>query len=1408
MKTILISIITSLLFNATFSQTDYFTPSDGPFSANCRAIALDSTGNVFLGSQSGGIYKSSDGGLSWYYTSDGLTNKSVFSISVTLNNKMYVGTTMEQVFISTDHGITWSERSSLIPQDINGEPYGSVTGFAQTDNGYVYASSSQHGVFVSTDQGLFWKRMGYSLSTQKIFTNNSNHIFIVSQGGLYRSLGDSTSWLKLNLGVGGSISTAAISMDGYLYAGVAGSLYRSTDNGTLWSKIYSGTSASSIQTITSATPMTIMFISRNIYHISTDGGNSWLQQQIHPVSTSTTFGLINNGYLLAANNYGGIYRSSNNGQSWSLSNHGLNAQSVGELFVAHSGDQYALLGTRELYFCEAGSNAWNRIGDGIITTNFHDIHEHTSTTLFLGTAKGVFRSTDKGLTWNPADTATLPYRVIKLFSDTIKGTLYAGTYENGLFKSTNNGSTWNLVNNSPVLQYPRVYTFAPNGAIFAGVNQDVLRSTDQGETWATVYSVFNSQPNDIVCFGSGKVYLLTGNGLFHSDDNGLTFETVTTETVFGGRTLRKRFDNQLFIGSTTGLLRSNNAGKNWQQFSSGLINTNINTMDFDSDGYLLVGTDAGLYRGVVPERLHYYSKDSMIFGITKVGMSKYDTLVIHNPASTNVTFSSVLTTDSAFHAFIPSQTVFKSDSVIVSIQFAPLEKKDYSGFIIFNSPFGSDTIALFGKGITPELKMPSKKLVLSNVLAGRDSILYAIEIANTGDDTLSVTQVTSSHPFFSVEPYTFKLAPSKTIQQVIKFKPDTAGIFSVYLIYHNNSLSVADSIEITATGIKKAIPLFTPITMNFGKIRIDSSKSLYITITNAGNDILLLSRLDSLGSHFNNNLKSVSIAGGTSYIDTVIFQPKSFGEIVSSVYYYIMNDSSYRKISVTGYGYALATALYSPEIIDVGVLKIGGKRDTIITITNSGVDTLIVVNRRLNLADKNINAVIAPGSHTYDTLEITTTGYGIQHLRYYYFTNGFHVPDTIMVNVFGFGNPLIVFDPSSTANFYKVRTDKSKNIPIAITNKGTDTLKVSYVHSTNPSFSNRFTSFTILPFAIRYDTITFSPATIGIDSGYIIFHSNTEKGLDSLKVIGTGEYPNFWVEKNKFNDRNISAIKTALNGNILIGTTKGIFFSTDRGTSWNVGYSPDSAVQINDLMVLSNGYVLAASNNQGILRSTNNGRQWENIEDADLHFSIGSIARNNDGSLLALQNTTDASKSKLVYSMNNGVTWSPFVSGLSSTQWYSNLFVTSTGDIYVAHHSLAIIRLIRSTDVGKTWTPVTNSYDTNFVKILFESDKGLLYASQYSFATSGAYVSMDSGKHWRSLYTGGQFLISTVSMTQFCIFLFRRKIFNDLPMKEKRGLFFLMIFRAFMPTTLLIILTVFYGSVINNGLTVLVNRSS
>ncbi len=190
--------------------------------------------------------------------------------------------------------------------------------------------------------------------------------------------------------------------------------------------------------------------------------------------------------------------------------------------------------------------------------------------VYAGAATGgVFKSSDRGATWNPIfdEQAVLPIGDIAIDPNN-PNILYIGTGEAngghnnfpgaGVFKSTDAGATWQLAGLEKTasigrividpLNSNRVYVAAAGAYFGAGPDRGVYRSTNAGQTWE--------------------------KALFINDSTGaidLVIDPKNPATLFAAAWQRVRRHNRADLdGESSGIYRSRDGGNTWQRL--GVVN--------------------------------------------------------------------------------------------------------------------------------------------------------------------------------------------------------------------------------------------------------------------------------------------------------------------------------------------------------------------------------------------------------------------------------------------------------------------------------------------------------------------------------------------------------------------------------------------------------------------------------------------------------------------------------------------------------------------------------------------------------------------------------------------------------------------------------------------------------------------
>lgn len=277
---------------------------------------------------------------------------------------------------------------------------------------------------------------------------------------------------------------------------------------------------------------------RNGFLKSTDGGNNWTrlrkglrhENSGYPEIYDISFSQSNSDIIYAAThdgpgpltgNYpssiGGIYKSTDGGETWKRKNCGLENGWIFSIAVSPVNTNNVIIG----------------ISGGKTTFTGWDI----SGKYFNG---GIYRSTDGGGNWKKINVApynnTNSYMIIRTEkSNTSNVYAFGANFENlsqnvGFIKSEDGGSSWTTFASDIREHRITYFDISSNGTIIYAVDDfKIQKSTNSGRTWSE-FNLFTSGyamavfPND-----SNRVLFSKTTGLFLSTD-GLNTESIVINT--------------------------------------------------------------------------------------------------------------------------------------------------------------------------------------------------------------------------------------------------------------------------------------------------------------------------------------------------------------------------------------------------------------------------------------------------------------------------------------------------------------------------------------------------------------------------------------------------------------------------------------------------------------------------------------------------------------------------------------------------------------------------------------------------------------------------------------------------------------------------------------------------------------
>ena len=617
----------------------------GPENLAGRMLALafdwnDPSNTVYAGAASGGLWRTTDAGASWTPLTDDLPTLAVGGVGVSVNdsNILVIGTGEATpnvqavggvgILRSTDAGASWDTTNvSYLVSGNSGFHFVEVNPV----NGTMLAGEN-NGLWRSTDDGATWEhvRTNGSYYDAVWVPGSSTTVFAVrgnsgnSGSNVKISTDDGVTWAKAGTGqpAGWQIGKSRIAMspanDQRIYAyfgdfgtggGILG-IWRSTDQGATWAQrtgtgVPSGQSWYNLTLALDADNSSRVFAGAVSLGRSGNAATSFSQVgfNVHPDHHDTAYEPGSNTNLWVAGD-GGVYRSTNDGDSWTDLNNGLVTYQFYDICVNNGPTAYYLLGgtqdngtnkytgtpiwamtigadgmvcevdptngTKAYAEIQFGShrrstdsgNSWSNFNSGLsgsgqwVTPTAHD--PNRTNHLYTETSAGVFRSSN-GTSWTQVST----HRADWISISAVDGDYVWTVRSNSAYISTDDGGTWTekpfgMAVGAPtkILAHPtELNTAFVTTSTYNPVGH-ILRTTDLGNTWQDHSGDFPGQPVNAIAVNPSD-------------------------------------PSEWYIGTDVSVWKSTNEGVNWLPFGGGLPNVVVLDLEIQDELQKLVAGTHG-----------------------------------------------------------------------------------------------------------------------------------------------------------------------------------------------------------------------------------------------------------------------------------------------------------------------------------------------------------------------------------------------------------------------------------------------------------------------------------------------------------------------------------------------------------------------------------------------------------------------------------------------------------------------------------------------------------------------------------------------------------------------------------------------------------------------------------------------
>lgn len=583
----------------SWSATSGWNPGVGRITS--IAVEEANPSHIIAGANSGGVWRSIDGGSSWTVLTDDLSNLIVYALTIdpTDNTTYFWGSSSGTIFKSTDSGATWN-----ILSDTGGGNVNKII-IDPTNTDKMYCSVEGGGIFKSTNGGQSWDRIlsflnnGYDVEFKP---DGLYSTIYASAGGVYISNDAGNTFAQIT-GFGGGPKMIGVSENDpsvvYILeaaGGGFGNLYKSTNSGIDFTtlnhagKNYFGYSSDpedpdDVGAGQAPRDMDIAINPADVNDVHIAGVNTWRSTDGGASFTSTSQWTPNNANQL------GIGYCHADVDIMEYVNDKLYVGTDGGLFVAETPDVVNTNYYTDLTF-----------GMGIRQfTNFGI--SQTDPVVITGGSQdngtSIMDANGNWTDWLGAD--GMETFIDKNNPDIVYGTIYFGS----LYKSINGGQTLSSINTPSSGNWITPFEQDPINAntLYAGYNQ-VYKSTDGGLNWETVSQSFGGDLNHLkVAQTNGNIQYAARNSQLYKNSFVGILDNWTQLNGFSGSinsiAIHPSDPNKVAI-ATTGSQRvyvSDNGGSSWESYRLNLPNFSAQALVWDDNGNdgLYLGMNYGVY---------------------------------------------------------------------------------------------------------------------------------------------------------------------------------------------------------------------------------------------------------------------------------------------------------------------------------------------------------------------------------------------------------------------------------------------------------------------------------------------------------------------------------------------------------------------------------------------------------------------------------------------------------------------------------------------------------------------------------------------------------------------------------------------------------------------------------------------
>ena len=569
----------------------------GPDGGDVRSLAYDphNPDHVFLGTSTGVIFVSEDGGHNWsrfaklgtgddyvldHIAIDPQNSKTIFVSAWSVQDQ-----SAGDIFRTHNGGKDWEALPAMHGKSVR------AMAIAASDTKVVVAGALD-GVYRSTDAGNHWGRISdagvKNVESIAVDPKDPNVVYAGTWHLAWKTSDGGANWQHINKGMVDDSDVFSIIVSSAnpseVLASACSGIYKSTSSGDLFQKIQGIPFTARRTRVLKQDPSNPAIVyagtTEGLWK-STDEGKTWKRMSNPEVVVNDV--LIdprNSQRVLLATDRSGVLASDDSAATFTTSNHGYTHRYVSAILADSKESNTLYIGVvndREfggVFSTHDGGQSWQQKSSGLDGRDVFTLKQASNGTLVAGTNRGVFELAVGSAAWHPINDVVLE----KTASHTVK------------LKSGKTKTVTSTTNTRSVLEGRVSDTDLGSSRWFAATSVGLFTSKDHGKVWMGG-AVAGEKDFVAVQAQDGLVVAATHSGVLVSQDAGAAWQPALLASYpINVRSVTVAPDGQILVATREGAFHSADSGKSWNHVVEGLPDKDITSVTYDATHKRLLAT--------------------------------------------------------------------------------------------------------------------------------------------------------------------------------------------------------------------------------------------------------------------------------------------------------------------------------------------------------------------------------------------------------------------------------------------------------------------------------------------------------------------------------------------------------------------------------------------------------------------------------------------------------------------------------------------------------------------------------------------------------------------------------------------------------------------------------------------------